>query len=132
MGYRRGAFGYVHQDRIVYEEISMSNRVHDFSILSIEVLYAHANIRFVNAKLQNKALDRFWSKTSSPQSPQCWKSRIIPPTVKSLSLIHISEPTRLLSISYAVFCLKKKKKQHKKKTAKRSYTKKKKTKKKKT
>ena len=30
--------------------------------------------------------------------------------VYSLSLIHISEPTRLLSISYAVFCLKKKKK----------------------
>ena len=27
---------------------------------------------------------------------------------ESLSLIHISEPTRLLSISYAVFCLKKK------------------------
>eukprot|EP00658_Telonema_sp_P-2_P039561 TRINITY_DN28289_c0_g1_i1.p2 TRINITY_DN28289_c0_g1~~TRINITY_DN28289_c0_g1_i1.p2 ORF type:complete len:158 (+),score=36.74 TRINITY_DN28289_c0_g1_i1:427-900(+) len=30
--------------------------------------------------------------------------------VWNLSLIHISEPTRLLSISYAVFCLKKKKK----------------------
>eukprot|EP00658_Telonema_sp_P-2_P046675 TRINITY_DN3494_c0_g1_i3.p1 TRINITY_DN3494_c0_g1~~TRINITY_DN3494_c0_g1_i3.p1 ORF type:complete len:1381 (+),score=277.70 TRINITY_DN3494_c0_g1_i3:236-4378(+) len=29
-----------------------------------------------------------------------------------LSLIHISEPTRLLSISYAVFCLKKKKKNY--------------------
>eukprot|EP00658_Telonema_sp_P-2_P067687 TRINITY_DN56618_c0_g1_i1.p1 TRINITY_DN56618_c0_g1~~TRINITY_DN56618_c0_g1_i1.p1 ORF type:complete len:100 (-),score=19.45 TRINITY_DN56618_c0_g1_i1:45-344(-) len=29
--------------------------------------------------------------------------------VLHLSLIHISEPTRLLSISYAVFCLKKKK-----------------------
>src|SRR5678816_3407048 len=29
-------------------------------------------------------------------------------TVMRLSLIHISEPTRLLSISYAVFCLKKK------------------------
>src|SRR5678816_2717282 len=28
--------------------------------------------------------------------------------VAGLSLIHISEPTRLLSISYAVFCLKKK------------------------
>src|SRR5678815_2900108 len=28
--------------------------------------------------------------------------------IKYLSLIHISEPTRLLSISYAVFCLKKK------------------------
>src|SRR5678815_5582869 len=27
-------------------------------------------------------------------------------TVTHLSLIHISEPTRLLSISYAVFCLK--------------------------
>ena len=27
---------------------------------------------------------------------------------RELSLIHISEPTRLLSISYAVFCLKKK------------------------
>eukprot|EP00658_Telonema_sp_P-2_P010923 TRINITY_DN14159_c0_g1_i1.p2 TRINITY_DN14159_c0_g1~~TRINITY_DN14159_c0_g1_i1.p2 ORF type:complete len:118 (-),score=29.70 TRINITY_DN14159_c0_g1_i1:100-453(-) len=31
------------------------------------------------------------------------------PEVHRLSLIHISEPTRLLSISYAVFCLKKKK-----------------------
>src|SRR5674536_348547 len=30
-------------------------------------------------------------------------------TVEVLSLIHISEPTRLLSISYAVFCLTKKK-----------------------
>eukprot|EP00658_Telonema_sp_P-2_P045823 TRINITY_DN33833_c0_g1_i1.p1 TRINITY_DN33833_c0_g1~~TRINITY_DN33833_c0_g1_i1.p1 ORF type:complete len:101 (+),score=34.55 TRINITY_DN33833_c0_g1_i1:60-362(+) len=29
-----------------------------------------------------------------------------------LSLIHISEPTRLLSISYAVFCLKKKTPNH--------------------
>src|SRR5674536_382838 len=33
-----------------------------------------------------------------------------------LSLIHISEPTRLLSISYAVFCLKKKKKKNTKDT----------------
>eukprot|EP00658_Telonema_sp_P-2_P001407 TRINITY_DN10526_c0_g1_i7.p2 TRINITY_DN10526_c0_g1~~TRINITY_DN10526_c0_g1_i7.p2 ORF type:complete len:102 (-),score=29.70 TRINITY_DN10526_c0_g1_i7:83-388(-) len=32
----------------------------------------------------------------------------------NLSLIHISEPTRLLSISYAVFCLKKKKKKNNK------------------
>ena len=35
-----------------------------------------------------------------------------------LSLIHISEPTRLLSISYAVFCLKKKR--QKRKSRKRS------------
>eukprot|EP00658_Telonema_sp_P-2_P073767 TRINITY_DN62881_c0_g1_i1.p2 TRINITY_DN62881_c0_g1~~TRINITY_DN62881_c0_g1_i1.p2 ORF type:complete len:104 (+),score=35.94 TRINITY_DN62881_c0_g1_i1:145-456(+) len=34
--------------------------------------------------------------------------------IQQLSLIHISEPTRLLSISYAVFCLKKKKKEKKK------------------
>src|SRR5660397_265219 len=33
--------------------------------------------------------------------------------VKNLSLIHISEPTRLRRISYAVFCLKKKKKRKK-------------------
>ena len=33
--------------------------------------------------------------------------------VEDLSLIHISEPTRLRRISYAVFCLKKKKKQKK-------------------
>ena len=31
-----------------------------------------------------------------------------------LSLIHISEPTRQAEISYAVFCLKKKKKEEKK------------------
>ena len=29
--------------------------------------------------------------------------------LKNLSLLHISEPTRLRQISYAVFCLKKKK-----------------------
>src|SRR5450756_2791380 len=36
-----------------------------------------------------------------------------------LSLIHISEPTRLGMISYAVFCLKKKKKKKKKKNKKK-------------
>ena len=38
--------------------------------------------------------------------------RVYPNPVSDLSLIHISEPTRLLSISYAVFCLKKKKKKN--------------------
>src|SRR5665213_1157816 len=33
------------------------------------------------------------------------------PSPSDLSLIHISEPTRQAEISYAVFCLKKKKKQ---------------------
>src|SRR5450756_1514272 len=42
-----------------------------------------------------------------------------------LSLIHISEPTRLGMISYAVFCLKKKKKKKKNTTSTYSYKKKK-------
>eukprot|EP00831_Metopus_contortus_P006980 TRINITY_DN12664_c0_g1_i4.p2 TRINITY_DN12664_c0_g1~~TRINITY_DN12664_c0_g1_i4.p2 ORF type:complete len:112 (-),score=26.06 TRINITY_DN12664_c0_g1_i4:32-367(-) len=37
-------------------------------------------------------------------------SRLLPQQLYILSLIHISEPTRPLYISYAVFCLKKKKK----------------------
>src|SRR5678815_3126703 len=41
-------------------------------------------------------------RSRSPPPPETGSP---PPT---LSLIHISEPTRLLSISYAVFCLKKK------------------------
>eukprot|EP00658_Telonema_sp_P-2_P047923 TRINITY_DN36481_c0_g1_i2.p1 TRINITY_DN36481_c0_g1~~TRINITY_DN36481_c0_g1_i2.p1 ORF type:complete len:132 (+),score=25.79 TRINITY_DN36481_c0_g1_i2:133-528(+) len=40
---------------------------------------------------------------------------LLPLTSTTLSLIHISEPTRLLSISYAVFCLKKKNKTKNKK-----------------
>ena len=39
-----------------------------------------------------------------------WPSRYHDPVTHELSLIHISEPTRLGMISYAVFCLKKKKK----------------------
>src|SRR5665254_12252 len=33
-------------------------------------------------------------------------NKILPDELSGLSLIHISEPTRLLSISYAVFCFK--------------------------
>eukprot|EP00658_Telonema_sp_P-2_P069295 TRINITY_DN58445_c0_g1_i2.p1 TRINITY_DN58445_c0_g1~~TRINITY_DN58445_c0_g1_i2.p1 ORF type:complete len:136 (+),score=28.78 TRINITY_DN58445_c0_g1_i2:149-556(+) len=40
--------------------------------------------------------------------PESVLVRGIMPLRRDLSLIHISEPTRLLSISYAVFCLKKK------------------------
>src|SRR5678815_5911445 len=55
------------------------------------------------------------------QSPETWwlnikeavkklnaAGKYDPKDIAALSLIHISEPTRLLSISYAVFCLKKK------------------------
>src|SRR5678815_2472461 len=40
----------------------------------------------------------------NPTNPVVPATRISP-EVEMLSLIHISEPTRLLSISYAVFCL---------------------------
>src|SRR5674476_843795 len=43
-----------------------------------------------------------WAST-----PWIWKRRR--PKMEKLSLIHISEPTRQAEISYAVFCLKKKK-----------------------
>eukprot|EP00658_Telonema_sp_P-2_P005979 TRINITY_DN12265_c0_g1_i1.p1 TRINITY_DN12265_c0_g1~~TRINITY_DN12265_c0_g1_i1.p1 ORF type:complete len:378 (+),score=53.16 TRINITY_DN12265_c0_g1_i1:453-1586(+) len=50
------------------------------------------------------------TSSSSPQRKgQPSGGAAVSPTVENLSLIHISEPTRLLSISYAVFCLKKKK-----------------------
>src|SRR5665213_3951019 len=45
------------------------------------------------------------------QSEQSRNAHIPPTLVQKLSLIHISEPTRQAEISYAVFCLKKKKKQ---------------------
>ncbi len=41
-------------------------------------------------------------------------SKPLAKTRQGLSLIHISEPTRLRRISYAVFCLKKKNKEKKK------------------
>src|SRR5450756_2782388 len=60
--------------------------------------------------------------------PNCPAPELYPRREYTLSLIHISEPTRLGMISYAVFCLKKKNKKKKKKTT--TKKKKKKTKKK--
>eukprot|EP00658_Telonema_sp_P-2_P011393 TRINITY_DN14336_c0_g1_i1.p1 TRINITY_DN14336_c0_g1~~TRINITY_DN14336_c0_g1_i1.p1 ORF type:complete len:316 (-),score=60.07 TRINITY_DN14336_c0_g1_i1:52-999(-) len=49
---------------------------------------------------------------ATPEAPvaNTTQRRMVWGETEDLSLIHISEPTRLLSISYAVFCLKKKKK----------------------
>src|SRR5450756_3041016 len=52
--------------------------------------------------------------TNQVESP-CVTANEAPPESLLLSLIHISEPTRLGMISYAVFCLKKKKKKKKNK-----------------
>src|SRR5678815_5968538 len=54
-----------------------------------------------NGSLELNSTDGFDESCGSGRNQSCIQ----------LSLIHISEPTRLLSISYAVFCLKKKKKQ---------------------
>src|SRR5678815_4697371 len=48
----------------------------------------------------------YFANQSTPNSSLLLRVNC-PITVLNLSLIHISEPTRLLSISYAVFCLKK-------------------------
>ena len=45
-----------------------------------------------------------------------WITKISLPINASLSLIHISEPTRQAEISYAVFCLKKKTRRYHKQT----------------
>src|SRR5680860_1620721 len=59
----------------------------------------------------------FWYRGSGSRNMQRWLSSVLgytnvyngPLAPKFLSLIHISEPTRRTPISYAVFCLKKKK-----------------------
>src|SRR5450756_2007686 len=58
-----------------------------------------------------------WSATNiSASVPQDMAVGNYSITVTTLSLIHISEPTRLGMISYAVFCLKKKKQSDDKRT----------------
>src|SRR5664279_669551 len=62
---------------------------------------------------ENRAARRLFRRTIPPQTAPI--ARMAPPAisiqrvVSDLSLIHISEPTRRTPISYAVFCLKKKK-----------------------
>ena len=57
----------------------------------------------------SKLADRIGARIDTVAAWQLSSSYLMPIV---LSLIHISEPTRLLSISYAVFCLKKIKKDH--------------------
>eukprot|EP00658_Telonema_sp_P-2_P081854 TRINITY_DN8500_c0_g1_i5.p1 TRINITY_DN8500_c0_g1~~TRINITY_DN8500_c0_g1_i5.p1 ORF type:complete len:373 (+),score=125.29 TRINITY_DN8500_c0_g1_i5:159-1277(+) len=64
-------------------------------------------------KCTTVATANYPSKTPAQVLDQCSKDTMCKISANQcivLSLIHISEPTRLLSISYAVFCLKKKKK----------------------
>src|SRR5680860_1616888 len=60
------------------------------------------------ARPRTGAASRYWSSTAEPAS-YSGLTRSATCSVPDLSLIHISEPTRRTPISYAVFCLKKKK-----------------------
>src|SRR5450759_18235 len=69
---------------------------------------ARSSRRSCPTSLSLPASTRAWSRSRSRFR---FSRRLTTPWVVSLSLIHISEPTRLGMISYAVFCLKKKKKE---------------------
>ena len=60
---------------------------------------------FTAGKIAKKPLEKRVFVESAFKNVTLYTQKYTPP---HLSLIHISEPTRLLSISYAVFCLKKK------------------------
>src|SRR5678815_5846866 len=75
-----------------------------------------ARIKMTSGKIKTYSIDILTSYDSIFLPKYSGVRPTIRPAIKtdkitkiSLSLIHISEPTRLLSISYAVFCLKKKK-----------------------
>ena len=76
---------------------------------------ASATVAYANTEDQLELTEEAdgWSKVRTGDGKEGWVgTRFLtdkpPKGVLFLSLIHISEPTRLLSISYAVFCLKKK------------------------
>eukprot|EP00658_Telonema_sp_P-2_P077833 TRINITY_DN7137_c0_g1_i2.p1 TRINITY_DN7137_c0_g1~~TRINITY_DN7137_c0_g1_i2.p1 ORF type:complete len:186 (-),score=39.43 TRINITY_DN7137_c0_g1_i2:26-583(-) len=70
------------------------------------------NTSAITTRNRSRSLSSTNKSPASRVRGQSMGARQAPPPGLSigLSLIHISEPTRLLSISYAVFCLKKKKK----------------------
>ena len=75
------------------EDLALANLLLEVNILSILNVYKHVNHNHLNLGIYN-----ILSLLQSGSANQL-----------TLSLIHISEPTRPLYISYAVFCLKKKK-----------------------
>src|SRR5678809_1612472 len=66
------------------------------------------------AHVEYETANRHYAHVDCPGHADYVKNMITGAAQMDLSLIHISEPTRQAEISYAVFCLKKKKK-HKKK-----------------
>src|SRR5665648_447374 len=70
---------------------------------------AHPDSEFDFTKLQNKLRNTKYTTIFEmwvPSEKTEWIVSVIEKAAEHLSLIHISEPTRLGMISYAVFCLK--------------------------
>eukprot|EP00658_Telonema_sp_P-2_P015255 TRINITY_DN15866_c0_g1_i1.p1 TRINITY_DN15866_c0_g1~~TRINITY_DN15866_c0_g1_i1.p1 ORF type:complete len:155 (+),score=28.78 TRINITY_DN15866_c0_g1_i1:110-574(+) len=82
LGARHVSYGLTKEDYVAYT---------DPFVITVEACARSSTIN----PLVKHLLREFWQRATS--------------IMLELSLIHISEPTRLLSISYAVFCLKKKK-----------------------
>eukprot|EP00658_Telonema_sp_P-2_P026933 TRINITY_DN20913_c0_g1_i2.p1 TRINITY_DN20913_c0_g1~~TRINITY_DN20913_c0_g1_i2.p1 ORF type:complete len:1002 (+),score=170.57 TRINITY_DN20913_c0_g1_i2:185-3190(+) len=86
-------------------------------VLLASLIYTLANGTFdtvlsVHDRIHEKTLEKYRADVDTYKVQLEEYNELINGKGKRLSLIHISEPTRLLSISYAVFCLKKKKKKH--------------------
>ncbi len=79
----------------VYSDDESIIKIHDQKLDALEDIIEAANGK--------PLLVAYWFRHDLERITERLHDRHIP-----LSLIHISEPTRLLSISYAVFCLKKK------------------------
>ena len=71
----------------------------------------NVSMRFNMAKEKHESLKEYFlaAVQGKLQFEEFYALRDVSLTVHKLSLIHISEPTRQAEISYAVFCLKKKK-----------------------
>src|SRR5678815_1543798 len=86
----------------------------DGSTLRVVILTVHDNVHYV-LRAMDAGADAFVVKSDSVEEllrairrvhvGGSYVSPRLAEKVEHLSLIHISEPTRLLSISYAVFCL---------------------------
>ena len=79
-------------------------QIYTIVIGGLEKSYMQKLVLYLNERLGKSARVELLEHWEIPEQPEVW-----------LSLIHISEPTRRTPISYAVFCLKKKKNSERKK-----------------
>src|SRR5678816_3515200 len=90
--------------------IYASHQMRAFDHLEAAILSSRAIDRYQTTRhVREKTVVRIPVTVVLVPFPRAADERLLQHHLVVLSLIHISEPTRLLSISYAVFCLKKKK-----------------------